>query len=240
MRNVGGIMIRSGMRHLISTVFIAAVGVFPLSAASFDTELHHRIINTTESSKPFILNESIILSYDAPPGTRVVSLAMENEQYRTFHTYEKNRHGVFILTLPIPENLERIRYRLVVDGLWTVDPNSEKLRDGRGIQVSSITIPVNSSMPSPGITRLPDGKTRFVYFGDKNSRVSLIGDFNRWDPYLTPMEESPVYPGIYSVTLSLPGNARFYRFVVNGRDITDPGNRNSSHNGWGETASVIR
>jgi len=236
----GGIMTRSVIRHLFFLLLTAAAGLSPLSAASFDTELHHRITNTTESSKPYILNGNIILSYDAPKGTRVVSLTLENEQYRIFHTYEKNRHGVFLLTLPIPENSGEVRYRLVVDGLWTVDPNSEKQRDSRGIQVSAVPIPADSSMPSPGITRLPDGKTRFVYIGDRDSRVSLIGDFNRWDPYLTPMEESPVYPGVYSVSLVLPENARFYRFVVNGRDIPDPGNRSRSHNGWGETASVIR
>ncbi len=233
-------MIRSGVHSIIPAVILAILGIAPLSAVTFDTELHHRIINATESSNPYILNKHIVLSYAARPGTQVVSLALESEQYRIFHTYEKNRHGIFILSLAIPENIGEIRYRLVIDGLWTIDPNSEKQRDMRGVLVSSVLIPADSSIPSPGITRMPDGKTRFVYFGDESSRVSIIGDFNRWDPYLTPMEESPVYPGVYSVSLKLPENARFYRFVVNGRDITDPENHNSSHNGWGETASVIR
>ncbi len=235
-----GIMIRSGVQSVIPAVIMTIFGIIPLSAATFDTELHHRIINTTESSKPYILNKHIVLSYAAPQGTQVVSLALESEQYRIFHTYEKNRHGIFILSLSIPENTNEIRYRLVVDGLWTIDPNSKRQRDTRGVLVSSVLIPVDSSVPSPGITRLPNGKTRFVYLGDESSRVSLIGDFNRWDPYLTPMEESPVYPGVYTVALKLPEDARFYRFVVNGRDIPDPENHNTSHNGWGETASVIR
>ena len=230
----------SGVRSLFSLILITIIGLVSLSAASFDTELHHRIINTRDSSKPYILNNKVILSYKAAQGIQVVSLALENEQYRTFHTYERNQYGIFILTLTIPEGVNEIRYRLVVDGLWTIDPNTELHRDNRGVQVSSLVIPVNSSMPLPGITRLPDGRTRFVYFGNEESRVSLIGDFNRWDPYLTPMGESPVYPGVYSVTLKLPSNARFYRFIVDGRDIPDPENRIRSHNGWGEAASVIQ
>jgi len=232
-------MIRSIVQSLLSLTLMALMGLVPLTAASFDTEIHHRIINTTESTRPYILNKHIMLSYEASPGTRVVSLALENEQYRSFHTYEKNRHGIFILTLPIPEQINEIRYRLVVDGLWTIDPNAALERDNRGVQISSVAIPAHSAIPAAGVNRLPDGTTSFVFFGETESRVSLIGDFNRWDPYLTPMKESPVYPGVYSVNLVLPENARFYRFVINGRDIPDPENHRSSHNGWGETASVL-
>jgi 1,4-alpha-glucan branching enzyme len=240
MKNMGGIMVISGIRSIASALFITVIGLYPLSAASFDTELHHRITNTMEPSEPYILNNQVILSYQASPGTQVVSLALETEQYRIFHTYEKNRYGIFILTLPVPEGSREIRYRLIVDGLWTVDPNAELQRDQRGVQVSSITVPVNSALPTPGITLLSDGRTRFVYFGERDSRVSLIGDFNRWDPYLTPMEESPVFPGVYSVVINLPEEAHFYRYVVDGKDIPDPENHNISHNGWGETASVIQ
>ena len=233
-------MNRTGIQTLILILFSALTGLTSLSASAFDTELHYRIMNTTEPSKPYILNKNIILTYAAPAGTQVVSLALENEQYRVFHTYERNRYGIFVLTLPVPENLNEIRYRLIVDGLWTTDPNTESQRDSRGVQVSFLKIPGSSLMPSPGIKQLPDGETRFVYFGEKDSRISLVGDFNRWDPYLTPMTESPVYPGVYSVSLKLPENARFYRFVVNGREILDPENHYSSYNGWGETASVIK
>ncbi len=233
-------MIKSGTHKLFSIVLMVIIGAHTLSAASFDTELHHRILNTSESSGPYISDKFIMLSYAAESGTQVVSLALENEQYRIFHTYEKNRNGIFILTIPIPEGLDEVRYRLVVDGLWTVDPKTEIQRDRRGMQVSSILIPADSSVPAPGIRHLPDGSSRFVYYGNSNSRVSLVGDFNRWDPYLTPMKESAVYPGVYTITLNLPSDARFYRFVVDGQEISDPENHNSSHNGWGETASVIR
>ncbi|MDT8299769.1 MAG: glycoside hydrolase, partial [Spirochaetaceae bacterium] len=92
----------------------------------------------------------------------------------------------------------------------------------------------------PGIKRMPDGSVRFVYVGTPNSRVALVGDFNRWDPYLTPIPESPIHPGVYVTTLRLPPDSQYYRFVVNGRELTDPGNPYSARNGWGEEASLVR
>lgn len=221
-------------------LLMVLIGALPIFATSFDTELHHRILNTRESAEPYVSNNVIMLSYSAPMGTQVVSLALEHEKYQRFHSYEKNKHGIFILTMPVPEGYNEIRYRLIVDGLWTVDPNAGIQRDGRGVQVSSLIIPVHSTVPTPGIKRLPDGSIRFVYFGEYGSRVSLVGDFNRWDPYLTPMEESPVHPGVYTVTMNLPPDSRFYRFVVDGHEIPDPENPLSSRNGWGEIASIIR
>jgi 1,4-alpha-glucan branching enzyme len=233
-------MILSRIHKKLLTGILVLIGMFPMYAASFDTELHHRILNTTESAEPFVTESVIMMSYAAPPGTQVVSLTLENESYRQFHDYEKNRHGIFVLTIPVPEGMVEIRYRLVVDGLWTVDPKAEIRRDGRGVLVSSLNIPADSTIPSPGIKHLTDGSTRFVLHGVTGSNVSLVGDFNRWDPYLTPMQESPVHPGVYSITLDIPQSFRFYRFVIDGQEVPDPENPASSRNGWGETASIIR
>lgn len=233
-------MIISCKHKILLAGLMLIIGSIPLSAASFDTELHHQILNTKESAKPLVSNNVIMMSYSAPAGTQVVSLALEHENYRVFHTFEKNRHGVFVLTMPVPDGITEIRYRIVVDGLWTIDPNTEIDRDSRGVLVSLLSIPIDSSTPEPGIKQMSDGSTRFVYVGEAGSSVSLVGDFNRWDPYLTPMEESPVHPGVYSITMNIPSDFRFYRYVVDGNEIPDPENFKSSRNGWGEVASVIR
>ena len=230
----------TGLYRSILIFLLTLPGTMPIYAASFDAELHHRVLNTRDSAEPYVSNNIIMMSYSAPSGTQVVSLALEHEDYRHFYTYEKNKHGIFILTMPIPEGIYEIRYRLVIDGLWTVDPKAEIIRDSRGVQISSVNIPIESTAPTPGIKRLPDGSTRFVYYGDSGSRVSLVGDFNRWDPFLTPMEESLIHPGVFAVSLNLPPDSRFYRFVVDGYEIPDPENPAGTRNGWGETASIIQ
>ena len=224
----------------VLAIFLFLALILSTNAASFDLELHHRILNAKNSSKPYISNNSIMMSYSAPPGTQAVSLALERENFSTFYNYEKNRHGIFILTMKIPEGQKRIRYRMIVDGLWTTDPNSNKEYDNRGILVSTLDIPLDTNTYVPGIRKLPDGRTRFVFFGKPNSNVFLVGDFNKWDPYLTQMAESLVYEGIYTVTLRLPPDSQYYRYVVGGKEILDPENPLNARNRWGEKASIIR
>lgn len=211
----------------------------PAPLMSMDTEVHHRILNIASASEPAIYRRTILFSRAASKGTQAVALAFEHENYRRLYMYERNPHGIFVLAVPIPDGLHRIRYRLVIDGLWTTDSNTDVEKDSRGIPVSTLTIPSPASAPHPGVKRLPDGTYQFVYRGNPGSGVSLIGDFNRWDPYINPMPESPVHPGLYLVAVSLPADARIYRYVVDGREITDPENPVSARNGWGETASRL-
>ncbi len=230
---------RRNLYRITNIVLFGALSAASTLCATFDTDLHHRILNTFEPSEPYLTRDTIMLSYTGTGGTQVVSLAMEHENYRAFHTYKKNEHGVFILTIPIPKDRDELRYRLVVDGLWTVDPNAPSEIDGRGVAVSCIMLPSRSTTPAPGVTHLDDGRTMFTYYGTPGSRVSLIGDFNRWDPFLTPMEESPVHPGVYSATLRLPRAARHYRYVIDGSETADPKNPLEAANGWGEVSSIV-
>ena len=232
-------MTRPGWKILLVLSLLAVAGLTGIGATGFDTELHHRILNSREAAGPYVSGDTVLFSFPPDRRTRSVSLAFEHENYRTFHTFERNPHGLFVLTVPVPAGAPTLRYRLVVDGLWTVDPNAPTERDARGILVSSLAIPADYSAPRPGITRNPDGTTRFVFTGTPGSRVALIGDFNRWDPYLTPMTESWAFPGVYEVTLAIPDDARYYRFVVNGREITDPANPVVDRNGWGVDASPL-
>lgn len=232
-------MARPGLKILLAMMLLAAAGPMFLGASGFDTELHHRILNSREASGPFVSGDTILFSYPPDRRTRSVFLAFEHEHYRSFHTFERNPHGIFVLTIPVPAGTSALRYRLVVDGLWTVDPNAPSEMDSRGIPVSSVTIPADFSAPRPGITRNADGTTSFVFNGPPDSRVALVGDFNRWDPYLTPMVESWAFPGVYEVTLRIPADADYYRFVVNGREITDPANPVIARNGWGVDASPL-
>lgn len=226
------------MQKMIS-IFIITLFLPSLAISSpVDISLHHHILHMKEASKPVLINGNILFTYEGDSGTQMVSLALEYEQYQNFHTYERNSHGIFLLTLPLPEKIAQLHYRIIVDGLWIVDPNAQELWDSRGIKVSVLELQDVSFAPTPGTRLLPDGRTQFVYKGASHSRVYLIGDFNQWDPFLTPMKESPVFPGFYSTTVYLPSVVHLYRFVVDGREIIDPAKPSVVKNGWGERASL--
>jgi chromosome partitioning protein len=73
----------------------------------------------------------------------------------------------------------------------------------------------------------------------QNARKVLIaGDFNNWQPMGTPMAENG-RPGGWVTRLPLrPGRYR-YRFVVDGRWVTDPNNQHTETNEYGELNNVV-
>ncbi|HZN65254.1 MAG TPA: glycogen-binding domain-containing protein, partial [Tepidisphaeraceae bacterium] len=72
---------------------------------------------------------------------------------------------------------------------------------------------------------------------EKAREVLVAGDFNNWNP-VTPMK-SMARPGEWTMKLPLrPGRYR-YRFVVDGKWVTDPHNQYVEANQFGELNNVI-
>jgi chromosome partitioning protein len=70
------------------------------------------------------------------------------------------------------------------------------------------------------------------------SKVLIAGDFNNWSPMSTPMITSET-PGIWVTKLPLyPGRYR-YRFIVDGRWMTDPNNTYVESNQFGELNNIV-
>ena len=83
-----------------------------------------------------------------------------------------------------------------------------------------------------------DGAVMFCVQFDNANQVMLAGDFNNWSPVATPMLAGG-RPGEWRMKLPLrPGRYR-YRFVVDGRWITDPHNRYVEANQFGELDNVV-
>ena len=77
----------------------------------------------------------------------------------------------------------------------------------------------------------------FARFEDAR-KVLIAGDFNNWSPASTPMTSSPV-PGMWRMSLPLPRGRYRYRFVVDGKWVTDPNNQYVETNQFGELNNVI-
>jgi chromosome partitioning protein len=68
-------------------------------------------------------------------------------------------------------------------------------------------------------------------------RVQIAGDFNNWSPMSTPMQSDR--PGVWRMSLPLPPGRYRYRFVVDGKWMTDPNNQYVEANQFGELNNVI-
>ena len=136
------------------------------------------------------------------------------------------------------EQVRDVRYKFYVDGIWTHDPrNPFQENDGTGSLLSL------SSAPSPyyttRVTYKMTGKNS-VEFRTYNSGarlISLVGDFNNWNPENDLMQRGR--DGIWLLTKRLrPGKYR-YMYLVDGRGTPDLYNPNSSSTISGDVCSLI-
>lgn len=88
-----------------------------------------------------------------------------------------------------------------------------------------------------GVQRSEEAVTFRTRFEDARN-VRIAGDFNGWSTVSTPLRPAS-QPGDWSVTLPIrPGRYR-YRFIVDGRWVTDPHNDRVEYNEFGELNNVL-
>ena len=79
-------------------------------------------------------------------------------------------------------------------------------------------------------------KVMFKYNANKAGSVAVAGSFNNWDS-----KKTPLIPGedCWSANVELSPGRYEYRFVVDGKWLSDPNAKESVANPYGENNSVI-
>ena len=89
-----------------------------------------------------------------------------------------------------------------------------------------------------GIQRNDDGDVTFVARFQDARNVRIAGDFNGWSAVNTPLQPASRAGG-WRVTLPLARGRYRYRFIVDGRWVTDPHNDRVEYNEFGELNNVL-
>lgn len=236
------------------------LGATPGMPDNIDLMLHVRLSGMEEAEAPRIIDTHILFTYlpqqtqnglaprnavradvsDTAPdqaaraarNPRYVGVVFEHENYGTTHVMFRNEQGVHFLLYPIPENVDELRYRFVSDGHWSADPeNPDSYSDAHGVRLSVFELPEQATELRSPVVR-DDGSVEFTLETAPNRRVTLVGDFNNWDPYMHVMRE--IEPGLYHIRLRISSGRHGYQFVGAGRRINDPLNdrRLQSHEGY--------
>jgi hypothetical protein len=222
--------------YLVSAVivFLAAGSVFGLDSHLMEV----RIKGIDRAGPPQYLDRQVLLSYKTSEPVRLVGARFAHEEYRVFHIYFRNDHDVFLLLLDVPEDVEELRYRMVVDGLWISDPfnpHSEEDSFGRVFSVFSLRDRPERTAVSPEIHR--QGSVTFFFRTLPNRAVSVAGDFNNWDPFWHRLQETK--PGEYRLTVRMPPGKHFYYYIVNGQRVLDPINQDTARDYEGFRVSTF-
>ncbi|HZK20118.1 MAG TPA: glycogen-binding domain-containing protein [Treponemataceae bacterium] len=192
---------------------------------------------------PRIIGDYIV--FTAHKEARFTGIAFDFENFVTIHpfyrlnTYDyenKIDESILFYIAKIPKGAQQIGYRLIIDGLWTIDslnPSSYFDTDMH-VYVSTITIPYKKDI-STKITS--SNAVLFVYEGLPGQDIRIGGSFTNWDSWIYEMQEAK--PGVYEITIPLPSGTWYYSFYAGSLAIIDKNNPHRAYTPDGRTASVI-
>lgn len=197
------------------------------SPGTFDMYRHEKILGLREAQAPELWMNRLVLTQAPHRARRWAAASFEHEHFTRSHNYVRNPYGVYVLIVPL-DSLPRdtvLRYRVILDGLWTSDPtNPAQERHTQGFLVSTLPLGPEPRRGPYSPLFLADGRVEFQFQGPTGYLVTLMGSFNLWDPFSLPLSEDPQRPGFYSVALRLPPGTHYYLLMVGTEKILDPNN----------------
>jgi 1,4-alpha-glucan branching enzyme len=153
---------------------------------------------------------------------------------------KRSREGVWYYFLENSEDHKEksVSYKFLVDGVWISDPsNPFKEDDGMGSYLSRVRLPGEPEGKMVSYRMVGENRVQFRIYRPDARFVSIIGDFNNWNPendILTKGED-----GIWRITRRLSAGTYRYKFVVDGKWVPDIYNPRNASDATGEIASVI-
>ncbi len=150
----------------------------------------------------------------------------------------RSRDGVWFFFLPLGEHGETLEYKYSVDGFWTPDPENPHERDDmNGSYLSLSKEESNENYAHISFRKISRDMVEFRIYKPSAKIISLVGDFNNWNPEEDLMKRDK--NGVWRLKKNLlPGKYR-YRYIIDGKWTVDLYNPNSSSDNTGELCSVI-
>jgi hypothetical protein len=245
------------MKRIIAALFLLFFFSFVQAADMESYEFIDRLLSLNGPGAPEIFEDAVI--FTASSSLRRVGVAFAYENFSKIYWFRQlvipqdqlnapipagkkapalyKDSGILFYAHQVPESISELEYRLVIDGLWTVDPaNPQSRRDSvSGLVYSVVSMPPRS--PSPGLLKGPPGSLSFNFKGPPGETVTVGGSFNGWDPFMYELTEGPA--GVYTLNLPLPPGIYQYVFFHRGQRYLDPYNPRRIYAKDGKAASEI-
>jgi 1,4-alpha-glucan branching enzyme len=95
----------------------------------------------------------------------------------------------------------------------------------------------HSRPPSLNSVRKTVKPVNFVCQAQGAKRVTLIGDFNDWDPNALPLKKQP--DGSWTIQVTLGHGYHHYQFLIDGKPTLDPRAQGVARNEANEKVSLL-
>ncbi|MBQ8679993.1 MAG: isoamylase [Treponema sp.] len=233
---------------LIGSMLLFATSFAPISAkdAAPQKDTYEYDLTLTEISgirEPYISNNYVV--FTAPITSNSIGIAFDFEEFRKIHYFKiKKNYGYegditssyYFYILEIPKKLPRISYRLVIDGLWTVDPRNPNVtyNEIENYSLSYIDLP---PVEFEITEKLDNGMTHFVCHAESGQKIRLGGTFTNWDSWVYEMKET--VPGKYEINIPLHPGTYYYSYYSGITSFLDETNPSRGYSTDGRIVSCI-
>ena len=245
------------MKTISFFVILMIIASFAWSESWESYELVHRLLAISEPGAPFIHDDFAV--FTASSNIRRIGVSFAHENFGNIYWFRQllisqdsmnpillpgekepspyKDSGLQFYVYQIPQYLRELEYRVIINGLWTVDPSNPLTRRDpvSGLSLSVLRLPQRQTRPNP-LNGLPEG-LHFSFEGPPGEIVTVAGNFNSWDPFMYELREGP--SGIYSITIPLPPGTYQYVFFHRGERFVDPYNPKRIYARDGSAASEI-
>ena len=152
---------------------------------------------------------------------------------------ERGKDGVWFFFLSDSDFTGRIEYKFNVDGLWTDDPYNISREDDRcGSYLSTAELEAAPDNKLVTYKMLKNNTVLFRIYKPDAHIISLVGDFNGWNPENDLMRKDS--DGIWRLEKRLAAGTYRYKYVIDGEWLPDTFNRDSASDSTGDICSVIK
>lgn len=240
------------MKRIYLSLFCFLILLSSGFGAGIETITYNNLVaGISRSRSPVITGKYI--TFTAMGTARFTGIAFEYENYSKMYPFkriirknemgepQKNAEGnpletILFYIAEIPPGMREIRYRLVIDGLWTTDPlNQMTAYDyANGMNVSIVPVEYYEVFQTQNVNR---GQVRFTFDGKPGKTIRLAGTFNNWDPFMYELNETS--PGKYELVLPLPRGTWYYAYFEGSTQMSDNTNTQKVYTKDGRVASVV-
>ena len=230
---------------LITALCIISSALFSQQTAPDTYEYNSLVAEMDGPGAPQIKGKDILFSAkrDKHP---FVGIAFDFEQFKIIHPFSiktmtdadgEITDSWFFYILTPPVNLTSITYRLIIDGLWTIDPLNDYTVYNTAMAITLSKIDIDTRIP-PSTYEISKGMVHFVYKGEQGQHIRLGGTFTNWDSWIYYLTETQ--PGLYEIDIPLPQGTYYYTFYNGITSIVDQSNPMQAYTADGRVASVIQ
>jgi 1,4-alpha-glucan branching enzyme len=151
---------------------------------------------------------------------------------------ERGDNGVWFVLISDYNNGDKIRYKFIIDGIWTNDPvNIDREDDGIGSYVSVVD-PVKEIDGKNVTYRITErNRVEFRIYNPRASFISIVGDFNHWNPENDILRKGT--DGIWRLKKHIPLGKYKYKYIIDGKWTVDIYNSATASDDSGSLCSLL-